>query len=67
MEFNFTKVGSKKIRPNGMIWYGGCEFSFAAETLWNYLFSAALKKVETLSDYKSGLKTYLFKQYFYRK
>ena len=43
--------------------YGGRKFSI----LWNDLHSTDLKRVETVSAFKSGVKTYLFKQYFYKK
>ena len=47
--------------------YGGRNFSYAAATLWNDLYSVDLKRVETVSSLKSGLKTYFFKQYFDKK
>ena len=53
-----------KIRTKG---YGGRKFSHAAATLWNDLHSIDLKRVETVSAFKSGLKTYFFKLYFYKK
>lgn len=53
-----------KIRTKG---YGGRKFSYAAAILWNDLHSIDLKRVETVSAFKSGLKTYLFKLYFYKK
>ena len=46
----------------GMDPYGG-HFSYVAATLWNDLHSTDLKRVETVSAFKSGLKTYFFKQY----
>ena len=53
-----------KIRTRG---HGGRKFSYAAAILWNDFHSIDLKRVETVFAFKSGLKTYLFKQYFYKK
>ena len=47
--------------------YDGRKFSYAAAILWNDLHSIDLERVETVSAFKSGSKTYLFKLYFYKK
>ena len=45
--------------------YGARQFSYAATILWNAISDEGLKNSEHVDDFKTRLKTYLFKEYFY--
>ena len=45
--------------------YGVRQFSYAAATLWNAISDDGLKNSEHVDNFRKGLKTYLFKRYFY--
>ena len=44
--------------------HGQCAFSYSADRTWNYL-PFSVRHSPSFSAFKSGLKTYLFEQYFF--